>query len=267
MQRRRIINHAVSLILDGEEISQPYPNEQINKVIYSIRSLSNREKMSRPNIQKMISDLRVLHTDTSVLKMKNVMLKTKYQDLKETNVQLKEAFKILQKKFEKLKIQKEQIESEKNELESEFEELQEEHALLVDENEALQMENQKLSQDLEIKCAQVKTEVRVKEEVNAMPSAQSTTPVVSVGLPMPIISNENQRPKARVINFSLTINSLLISPHDNILLYNLYDNPYNSQSKTPNINAIRSETGEKSANLDEFHCCWTRYDRCQRRTL
>ena len=175
--------------------------------------------MSRPNIQKMISDLRVLHTDTSVLKMKNVMLKTKYQDLKETNVQLKEAFKILQKKFEELKIQKEQIESEKNELESEFEELQEEHALLVDENEALQMENQKLSQDLEIKCAQVKTEVRVKEEVNAMPSAQSTTPAVSVGLPMPIISNENQRPKARVINFSLTINSLLILPHDNVLLY------------------------------------------------
>ena len=260
MQRRRIINHAVSLILDGEEISQPYPNEQINKVIYSIRSLSNREKMSRPNIQKMISDLRVLHTDTSVLKMKNVMLKTKYQDLKETNVQLKEAFKILQKKFEELKIQKEQIESEKNELESEFEELQEEHALLVE-------ENQILSEDLEIKCAQVKTEVRVKEEVNAMPSAQSTTPAVSVGLPMPIISNENQRPKARVINFSLTINSVLISPHDNILLYNLYDNPYNSESKTPNINAIRSETGEKSANLDEFHCCWTRYDRCQRRTL
>ena len=262
MQRRRIINPDVSLILDSEEISQPYPNEQINKVIYSIRSLSNREKMSRPNIQNMISDLRVLHTDTSVLKMKNVMLKTKYQDLKETNVQLKEAFKILQKKFEELKIQKEQIESEKNELESEFEELQEEHALLVE-------ENQILSQDLEIKCAQVKTEVRVKEEVNAMPSAQSTTPAVSVGLPMSIISNENQRPKARVINFSLTINRVLISPHDNILLnlYDLYDNPYNSESKTPNINAIRSETGEKSANLDEFHCCWTRYDRCQRRTL
>ena len=54
---------------------------------------------------------------------------------------------------------------------------------------------------------------------------RAETPAVSVGLPMPIISNENQRPKARVINFSLTINGLLISPHDNILLYNLYDNP------------------------------------------
>ena len=158
--------------------------------------------MSRQNIEKVISDLRGIQTDASLLKMKNVMLKTKYQDLKEVNVQLKEAFKILQKKFEDMKSEKEKIESERDELDSEFEQLQEEHALLVDENEALHMKNQKLSQDLEVQCAQVKKEVQVKEEINDMPTVPSIIRAVSVGLPVPIISNENQRPKARVINFS-----------------------------------------------------------------
>ena len=158
--------------------------------------------MSRQNIEQMISDLRGIQTDASLLKMKNAMLKTKYQDLQEVNVVLKKGFKILQKKFEDMKSQKEKIESEKDELESEFEQLQEEHALLVDENEALHMKNQKLSQDLEVQCVQVKKEVQVKEEINDMPSAPSIIPAVSVGLPAPIISNENQRPKARVINFS-----------------------------------------------------------------
>ena len=60
------------------------------------------------------------------------------------------------------------------------------------------MENQKFLQDLEIQGSHVKTEVRVKEEINYMPSEPSITPVVSVGLPMPKISNENPRPKARV---------------------------------------------------------------------
>ena len=165
--------------------------------------------MSRHNIEKMISDLRGIQTDASLLKMKNVMLKTKYQDVTKANIQLKEAFKnqkeafkVLQKKFEDMKSQKEKIESEKDELESEFEQLQEEHALLVDENEALHMKNQKLSQDLEVQCAQVKKEVQVKEEINDMPTVPSIIRAVSVGLPVPIISNENQRPKARVINFS-----------------------------------------------------------------
>ena len=151
--------------------------------------------MSRQNIEKVISDLRGIQTDASLLKMKNVMLKTKYQDLKE-------AFKILQKKFEDMKSEKEKIESERDELDSEFEQLQEEHALLVDENEALHMKNQKLSQDLEVQCAEVKKEVQVKEEMNDMQTLPSIIRAVSVGLPVPIISNENQRPKARVINFS-----------------------------------------------------------------
>ena len=158
--------------------------------------------MSRQNIEKMISDLRGIQTDASLLKMKNVMWKTKYQDVTKANIQLKEAFKILQKKFEDMKSQKEKLESEKDELESEFEQLQEEHALLVDENEALHMKNHKLSQDSEGLCAQVKKEVQVKEEINDMPTAPSIIRAVSVGLPAPIISNKNQRPKARVINFS-----------------------------------------------------------------
>ena len=50
--------------------------------------------MSRPNIEKMISDL-----------------KTKSKDLKVANVQLTEAVQILQKKFEELKNRKEKMES------------------------------------------------------------------------------------------------------------------------------------------------------------
>ena len=155
--------------------------------------------MSIRNLEKVIADLRAVHTDSNILKFENSILKTKNQQLISKTHQWKKVYNKLQKKFEEAKKQNEELKTEKDELESDFEELQEEHALLVDYVDGLEKKNKDLEDKL-VKLTNDPNAQSIKNEPNIIVKQENLeSPATNTAEKASPI--EIQRPKVRVINF------------------------------------------------------------------